>query len=204
MERSAPRWLKPTVEYGPLAAFLLTYFLWDGGGPGEPAGHQNLMTATLVLIVATVIAVTLAMVIERRIPKLPLFTAIIVTLFGGLTLLLNDDTFIKMKPTVVQLIFAAILAGGLIMKRPLLKHLLGEAWQMDDQGWRRLSFRFAVFFVVLGGLNEAVWRTQSDDVWVIFKVFGLSGLTLAFALCQIPLLRRHALASEVTESDPPR
>ena len=204
MERSAPRWLKPTVEYGPLAAFLLTYFLWDDSGAADALDHRKLMTATLVLIVTTVVAVTLAMVVERRVPKMPLFTAVVVTLFGGLTLLLNDEAFIKMKPTVVQLLFAAILAGGLMMKRPLLKYLLGEAWPMDEEGWRQLSLRFALMFVALGALNEVVWRTQTTDVWVVFKVFGLSGLTLAFALCQIPLLRRHALASEAPETDPPR
>lgn len=203
MKRNAPPWLRPAVDFGPLVAFFLTYVLLAGDSEGS-SDLQSLLTATLVLIVTTLAAVALAVVVERRIPKILIFTAVAVTLFGGLTLLLQDDTFIKMKPTVVQFIFAAILVGGLIMKRPLLKYLLGEAWQMDEQGWRRLSLRFALLFVALGVLNEVVWRTQTEAVWVTFKTFGLSGLTLVFALCQVPLLRRHALASEAPETDPPR
>lgn len=191
-QREAPPWLRPLVDYAPLVVFFAIYVLTG-----------DLMQATAAIIVAALLAVGLAAYVERRIPKMPLFSAGAIAFLGGLTLLLNDETFFKMKPTVVQLIFAAILAFGLLTKRPLLKYILGKSWPMDEQGWHRLSLRFALFFLAMAVLNEAVWRTQTTDFWVTFKVFGLSGLTFAFALCQVPLLRRHALASEGSESPPP-
>ena len=189
MHRTPPTWFKPAIEYGPLLIFVAVYFFVD------------LMAATAAIILATALAVAVAGVVERRIPRMPLFTAVVIAVFGGITLALNDETFIKMKPTFVQLFFAAILVGGLLFKRPLLKPLLGSSWPMDDLGWRRLTLRFAGFFVAMGALNELVWRTQTTDFWVVFKAVGLSGLTLAFVLCQLPLLRRHALASEASEPD---
>lgn len=180
--RRAPRWLKPMVEYGPLAVFFATYV---GSG---------LMPATGALIAATFVALALSLAFARRLPWLPLVTATIVGVFGGLTLWLNDDTFIKMKPTVVQALFAVVLLGGLAVGRPLLKLVLGTAWPMDETGWRRLTFRYGVFFAAMAGLNELVWRTQSTDVWVAFKVFGLIGLTLLFSLAQAPLMSRHHTA----------
>ena len=192
MSRSVPVWFKPSIEYGPLLIFLAVYFF------------AGLMAATAAIILAAAVAVAIAAVVERRIPRMPLFTAVVIAVFGGITLALNDETFIKMKPTFVQLFFAAILGGGLLLKRPLLKPLLGGSWPMDDLGWRRLTWRFAGFFVAMGALNELVWRTQTTDFWVVFKAVGLSGLTLTFVLCQLPLLRRHALASEASEQDQSR
>lgn len=190
MTRTLPAWFKPAIEYGPLLVFFAAYLL------------AGLMVATAAIIVAAALAVVAAALVEGRVPRMPLFTAVVIAVFGGITLVLNDETFIKMKPTFVQLFFAAILLGGLLLKRPLLKPLLGSSWPMDDLGWRRLTLRFAAFFVAAGVLNELVWRTQSTDFWVYFKTFGLSGLTLTFVLCQLPLLRRHALASEAAEQDP--
>ncbi|MCG8596890.1 MAG: septation protein A [Kiloniellales bacterium] len=189
MSRIPPAWFKPAIEYGPLLIFIAAYFF------------AGLMAATAAIILATTVAVAVAAAVERRVPRMPLFTAVVIAVFGGITLALNDETFIKMKPTFVQLFFAAILLGGLLFKRPLLKPLLGGSWPMDDLGWRRLTLRFAAFFVAMGALNELVWRTQTTDFWVVFKAVGLSGLTLAFVLCQVPLLRRHALASEASEPD---
>ena len=183
MTVAEPRWLKPTVDYGPLAAFFLVYMGWD------------LLTATAALMGATVIALALSLIVTRRVPVMPLVTAVVVGVFGGLTLWLEDETFIKIKPTIVEAMFSLILFGGLAFGRPLLKPLLGSAWAMNDDGWRKLTFRFAVFFAVVAVLNEIVWRTQSTDFWVSFKVFGILVLTLAFAVCQAPLLRRHALPS---------
>jgi intracellular septation protein len=174
-------WVKPTTEYGPLAVFFIVYLKWD------------LLTATGALIAATVVALTLSLIVERRVPMMPLITAIIVGVFGGLTLWLQDDTFIKMKPTIVEALFSIVLLGGLLFNRPLLKPLMGAAWPMDDTGWRKLTLRFAVFFAAMAVLNEIVWRTQTTDVWVTFKVFGLMALTLIFAVAQTPLLRRHAV-----------
>ena len=184
--RTAPTWLKPTVDYGPLLVFLALYFTSD------------LLTATAALIAATVLAVVLALWIERRVPWMPVVTAVVVGVFGGLTLWSGDETFIKIKPTIAQLLFATVLLGSVVLGRPVLKPLLGTAWPMDDAGWRRLSLRFAIFFLAMAGLNEAVWRTQTTDVWVLFKVFGLLGLTLLFALAQVPLMTRHRLP-EVAE-----
>lgn len=183
-QRPAPKWLKPTVEYGPLAAFFLAY-----------VGY-GLMPATAVLLVATALALVLSLVFSRRLPWMPLITAALVGLFGGLTLWFEDETFIKMKPTVVQAMFSGVLLGGLLFGRPLLKFLLGAAWPMDDVGWRRLTLRYGVFFAAMAALNEVVWRTQSTDVWVAFKVFGLFGLTLLFALSQAPLMTRHHLEAD--------
>ena len=182
--RAVPSWLKPVTEYGPLVVFFAAY-----------AG-TNLLWATAALMAATVVALGLSLAVARRVPLMPLVTAAVVGVFGGLTLWLQDETFIKMKPTVVQGLFAAILLGGLATGRPLLKPLMGAAWPMDDEGWRRLTLRFGLFFAVMAGLNEAVWRTQSTDVWVAFKVFGLMGLTLLFALAQAPLMSRHHIADD--------
>ena len=183
-EKSAPKWMKPIAEYGPLAMFFLAYWKWD------------LLTATGWLMGSTVVALGIYYVFSRRVPMMPLMTAIIVGIFGGLTLWLQDETFIKMKPTIVEGLFSAILLGGLVFKRPLLKPLMGHAWPMKDRGWRLLSFRFAIFFAAMAVLNEIVWRNYPTDVWVTFKVFGLMGLTLIFAITQAPLMKRFALPLE--------
>ncbi len=174
-----PKWLKPAVDYGPLAAFFAAYLVY------------GLMPATGVLLGATAIALVLSLVFTKSLPWMSLITAMVVGVFGGLTLWFNDETFIKIKPTVVQALFSAVLLGGLALGRPLLKLVLGAAWPMDDLGWRRLSLRYGLFFAAMAGLNEVVWRTQTTDFWVAFKVFGLMGLTLLFALSQAPLMSRH-------------
>ena len=183
-EKSAPKWMKPTAEYGPLGVFFLAYWKWD------------ILTATAWLMGATVIALGIYYVFSRRVPMMPLVAAIIVGIFGGLTLWLQDETFIKIKPTIVEGMFSVILLGGLLFKRPLLKPLMGHAWPMEDRGWYLLSFRFAIFFAAMAVLNEIVWRNYPTDVWVTFKVFGLLGLTLVFAVTQAPLLKRFALPLE--------
>ena len=184
MPKPAPPWLKPLTDYGPIAAFMAGYFTGD------------LMTATVWLMVATAIAVVLSLVIERRIPWMPLTTAIIVGVFGGLTLWLKDETFIKMKPTIIQVIFAVALLGGLLFKKSLLKPMLQSAWTLSDAAWRTLTFRFGLFFIGTAALNEVVWRTQSTDFWVTFKVFGLMGLTLLFFLAQTPFILRKNKAGD--------
>ena len=176
-----PGWLRPLIDFGPLAVFFATYLLWD------------LLTATGALIVATLIVLAIGFLIERRVAMMPLVTAVIVTIFGGLTLWLEDETFIKMKPTIVQFLFAAVLLAGLAFGKSLLKYVLQQALQLDEDGWRKLTWRWAGFFIVSGLINELVWRTQSTDFWVSFKVFGLLALTLAFALLQTPLILRHRI-----------
>jgi len=186
--QGGPSWLRPLVDYGPLAAFFLVYWLRD------------LTAATVAIMAATAVALVLALIVERRVPMMPLVTAAVVGIFGGLTLWLQDETFIKMKPTIVQLIFAAVLFGGLLLKRPLLKPLLGSAWPLDDDGWHKLSFRFAVFFLAMAAVNEAVWRTQSTDFWVTFKVFGIMGLTFLFVASQVYFMRAHMRGDDEAEA----
>lgn len=181
---SSHRWLKPASDYGPLAVFFAAYWLAD------------LLTATAALMGATVLALAASLILERRVPLLPLITAGVVGVFGGLTLWLADETFIKMKPTIVQVLFAAVLFGGLLFGKPLLKPLLGSAWRLHDRGWTLLTLRFAVFFLVMAGLNELVWRTQSTDVWVNFKVFGILLLTFLFTLAQVPMIGRYQLPDD--------
>jgi intracellular septation protein len=126
------------------------------------------------------------------VPLVPLITAAIVAVFGGLTLWLQDETFIKMKPTIVQALFAVVLLGGLALGRPLLKPLLGAVMPpMSERAWRQFTLRYALFFLAMAGLNELVWRTQSTDFWVTFKVFGLPGMTILFILAQIPFVGRE-------------
>jgi intracellular septation protein len=177
--KQSPGWLRPAVEYGPIAAFFVAYYMAD------------LFVATAAIMVATALALAVSYIVERRIPMMPLMTAGIVGVFGGLTLWLQDETFIKMKPTIIQAIFGAVLLGGLFAKRLFLKSLLGAAWNLTDKGWRTLTVRFSLFFFLMGTLNELVWRTQSTEFWVNFKVFGLMGLTFVFIMSQIPMLKRH-------------
>ena len=177
-------WVKHLVDWGPLIAFFVAFKI---GG---------LMQATAVLIVATTILTGLGYALTRKIQPMPIVTLVVVGIFGGLTLWLQDETFIKMKPTIILSLFAAVLIGGLLMGRPLLKSLMGSALELDDAGWRKLTARFALFFVATALLNEFIWRTQSTDLWVDFKVFGILGLNVLFILSQIPLIRRHQLNSQ--------
>jgi intracellular septation protein len=179
--KQSPGWLRPVVEYGPLVAFFIAYSMAD------------LFVATASIMVATALALALSYIVERRVPVTPLITAGIIGVFGGLTLWLQDETFIKMKPTIIQAIFGTVLISGLLAKRLFLKSLMGAAWHITDEGWRVLTVRFSLFFFLSAMLNEAVWRTQSTDLWVNFKVFGLMGLTLIFILTQLPLLKQYAI-----------
>ncbi len=181
----APRWLQPAVDYGPLAIFFLVYL------------SAGLMAATAAVIAASLIGLALAWTLQRRVPMIPLLTAAVVAVFGGLTLWLQDETFIKMKPTIVQALFAAILLGGLAFDRPLLKPLFGRMMPpLSDLAWRRFTLRYAVFFIAMALLNELVWRTQSTNLWVTFKVFGLSGLTFLFILTQMPFIARETRSAQ--------
>jgi intracellular septation protein len=189
----APGWLKPAVDYGPLAVFFASYLAF------------GLMAATAVLIAVSLAALPLAWLLERRVPLVPLITAAIVAVFGGLTLWLQDETFIKMKPTIVQALFAVVLLSGLAFGRPLLKPLLGAVMPpMSERAWRQFTLRYALFFLAMAGLNELVWRTQSTDFWVTFKVFGLPGLTILFILAQIPFVGRETRTAQAEPARPAR
>jgi intracellular septation protein len=194
MSISAPRWLKPVVDYTPLVAFFIAYLI------------KGLFVATGALMAATVIVVILSLALERRVPVMPLVTAGIVMVFGGLTLWFNDERFIKMKPTIVQALFSVALFGGLLFRKPLLKSVLGNAWQLTDRGWNQLTLRFAIFFAAMAVLNEIVWRSVSTDLWVDFKIFGILLLTFIFTAFQVPLITRHQLpeAPKPAEETPPQ
>ena len=177
--RTAPRWLQPATEYGPLLLFFVVYL------------SRGLMPATAALLAATAVGLALSWFFLHRLPWLAVVAAAGVGIFGGLTLWLQDDSFIKMKPTIVNAIFAAILLGGLALNRLPLQKVLGKSITVDEAGWRALSLRWGLFFILLAVLNEVVWRTQSEEFWVGFKVFGLIGLTVLFSVAQLPLIRRH-------------
>lgn len=178
-DTSAPKWLKPAVDFGPLAVFLGLYWL------------KGLLPATAGLMAATAVALVLSYVFTRKVALMPVVTAAVVGVFGGLTLWLNDETFIMMKPTIVYGLFAAVLGGGLALNRPTVKAVLGEALHLDDDGWRALSLRFCLFFLGMAILNEVVRRVASMDTWVLWKVPGSMALTFIFMLFQMPLIRRH-------------
>ena len=180
-EETEKNWVKPATEYGPLAVFLITYY---GAG---------IYAATAALMGATAIALTFSFVINRRLPLMPIITAVIVGIFGALTLIFQDDTFIKVKPTIVYVLFASILITGLVLGKPLLKIVMGTAWPMTDRGWHLVTRRFSIFFIAMAIVNEFVWRTQTLEFWVNFKVWGGIGLTLIFALSLTPTLNRHKI-----------
>lgn len=187
VERAPPNpLLKLAIEVGPLVAFFIANSRW------------GIITGTGVFMVVTIISLGLSLSLFRRIPMLPLATAVFVLFFGGLTIILNDDFFIKIKPTVVNTLFGVLLLGGVALNRLVMKPLLGTVLALTDEGWRKLSVRWAVFFFVLAILNEIVWRNVSTDMWVNFKVFGIMPLTILFSFSQVPLLTRYRLEKETT------
>lgn len=177
--RKAPSWLNPLCEYGPLVVFFVTYLLGD------------LFQATAAVMVATFAALVISYAVARVWPKVPLITAPILLVLGGLTLYLQDETFIKIRPTIVNGLFCVALLISVYLKKSPLKFLMGQALEMSEEGWRILTLRFGFFFAFLAGMNELVWRTQSNDFWVTYKVVGGMALTFAFLLSQAPLINRH-------------
>jgi len=215
-ERDVPPLTKAALEIGPLAVFFLAFQFGEDllaiPGLADPlaavTGRQVLEGQTGPLFVATAcfmvaIAVSLAMswAITRSLPRMAVVTAVVVAVFGGLTLALQDETFIKMKPTVVNLLFALILGAGLLQGRSYLKYLMGSALPMRDEGWMIFTRRWVAFFVFLAVLNEVIWRTQSDAFWVSFKTFGNLPLTLGFVIAQYPLLERYAIEDGKDDGD---
>ena len=183
MAPSAPRlnpFLKLALELGPLGVFFVA---------NQRAG---IFTATAIFIAATVLALGVHYALVRKLPIMPLVSGAVVVVFGGLTLALQDEQFIKLKPTIVNCLFGVILGGGLLLlKRPLLKPIFGAAFQLTDEGWRKLTVRWALFFFVLAAINEVAWRGFSTDAWIASKMFVSFPATLVFAFFQIPLLRRY-------------
>ena len=173
--------LKLIIDLAPLAVFFIAY------------RFMGMLPATAVLVGATLLSVVAAKVLLGKVSPMLIVSAVLVTFFGGLTLLLDDPRFIKMKPTIVNLLFAGVLGFGLVSGRNFLKYVLGEALHLTTEGWRQLTLRWIGLFVGLAVLNEIVWRTQSEDTWVNFKFPGMLVLTMMFTALQVPLLRRHAV-----------
>ena len=173
--------IKLLVELGPLVVFFI----------GN--SRYGIFAGTGAFMVATVIALAVSRAVLGRIPTMPLVSGFFVIVFGGLTLWLQDDQFIKLKPTIVNGWFAAILFAGLAAGKSLLKIVFDDVFRLTEEGWRQLTFRWALFFVALAILNEIVWRFFSTDFWVSFKVFGIMPITMAFAIAQVGLLKRHEL-----------
>ena len=190
--------LKLALELGPLALFFFANAYAGRFGYGE---EQRIYVATALFVGSTLLALAINYALVRRLPIMPLVSAGVVLVFGGLTLYLQDETFIKLKPTIVNAMFGLILLAGLYFRKALLQIVLDSVFDLTDEGWRKLTIRWAIFFFVLAALNEIVWRTQSTDFWVSFKVFGIMPLTLAFALAQTPLLMRHDAKKDASPAD---
>ena len=181
MNKSQPHPLfKFATELGPLLVFFAAN------------AKFQLFVATGAFMVAIVAAMIASYVVTRHIPLMALVTGVIVIVFGTLTLVLHDETFIKVKPTIIYSLFAAVLGGGLLFGRSFIAIMFDQVFNLTPEGWRKLTLRWALFFFALALLNEIVWRTQSTDVWVTFKVFGVLPLTVVFAALQYPLLTKHA------------
>jgi intracellular septation protein len=188
--------LKLALELGPLIVFFFANArgawlaekipaLANLGGP--------LFIATLSFMIATALSLTVSYALTRTLPIMPLVSGVVVLVFGTLTLWLKDETFIKMKPTIVNALFGAILLGGLWFGKSLLGYVFDSAFKLDAEGWRKLTLRWGLFFLVLAIINEVVWRNFSTDFWVAFKVWGTMPLTLAFTMSQMPLIMKHAM-----------
>ncbi|SOR29674.1 putative intracellular septation protein (IspA/IspZ family) [Methylorubrum extorquens] len=191
--RHLPPLLKLALEVGPLTVFFLGNAYAERFGV---AAESKLFVATGLFIVATMIALAVHFALLRRLPIMPLVSGVVVLVFGGLTLVLQDKTFIMMKPTIVNTLFGLVLLGGLAFNKSLLSVVLDSMFALTDVGWRKLTFRWGLFFLALAVVNEVVWRTQTEDFWVSFKVFGIMPLTVAFALAQTPLLLRYERKDE--------
>ncbi len=173
--------LKLALELGPLVIFFVTNSMY------------GIFYATGTFMVATAVSLVASRAILRKIPIMPLVTGVFVLVFGGLTLYLQDETFIKMKPTIVNTLFGFILLGCLAYNQLIWKMLLGDVFRVTDEGWRKLQFRWGCFFLVLAVLNEIVWRNVSTDTWVSFKTFGIMPLSILFGMLMVPVLQRYEL-----------
>ncbi|MDB5570695.1 MAG: septation protein [Hyphomicrobiales bacterium] len=176
--------LKLVLEMGPLVAFFLTNYKF------------GIFPATGVLMACVVAALIASWILTRHLPVMPVVTCVAVVVFGALTFFFQDELFIKLKPTIVNALFGTVLLGALAFGKPLLPVVLDSVMRLTEEGWRKLTLRWGLFFFVLAAVNEVVWRTQTTDFWVSFKAFGIMPLTIVFALAQVPLLLRHELKSD--------
>ncbi|WP_298963917.1 septation protein A [uncultured Roseibium sp.] len=191
--------LKLALELGPLGVF----FLFNARGeqlaasfPVLQAIGEPIFLATAAFMVAISISLTVSLWLTRRLPIMPLVSGVVVLVFGALTLWLHDELFIKLKPTIVNSLFGSILLLGLVFGKALLGYVFDSAFKLTDEGWRKLTLRWGIFFFVLAAINEIVWRNFSTDFWVNFKVFGIMPITLLFTLSQLPLIQKHAIVED--------
>jgi len=175
---------KLVIELGPLLIFF-----------GVNAAY-GIFAGTAAFMVATIVSLGVAWLRYHKVPTMPLVSAVIVLVFGGLTLYLQDETFIKLKPTIVYAMFAVLLGAGLLTRKPVLELLFGPVFNLTDEGWRKLTLRWALFFVAMAVLNEVVWRNFSTDTWVSFKAFGFLPITFIFAMAQVPLMQRYGVPED--------
>lgn len=187
--------LKLALELGPVALFVLTYNFGDrfaaiAGLTG--IWEKPIFLATAVIMVATLISIITSWALTRTLPAMPLVTMVVVSVFGGLTLYLQDDLFIKLKPTIINTLFGLTLLGGMVFGKSLLRVVMDAAFSMDEEGWAKLTWRWGVFFLFLAVVNEVVWRNFSESFWVGFKLWGMTGLTFIFVASQTPLMMRHS------------
>lgn len=176
--------LKMALDIGPLLIFFAANTV------------SGIFTATAVFMVAITASIALTFAIERKISPMPVLTCALVLIFGGLTLWLSNENFIKIKPTILYSMFAAVLVGGLAFNRLFIKYLLGQTMHLADPAWRALTWRWSIFFLALAIVNEFVWRNTTTDTWVAFKVWGVFPLTLLFALSQTPFIARHQIEGD--------
>ena len=179
--------LKLMLELGPLVIFFAAN------------SYAGIYVGTGVFMVATLVAILLMWVLARRVAIMPLVSAALVFVFGGLTLWLQDDHFIKLKPTLIYLALGVALLGGLVFRKPLMPYVFDGMMKLTDEGWRKLTLRWGIFFLVMAVLNEIVWRSFSTDTWVSFKTFGFLPMTVIFAMLQAPLMARNELKGEAGE-----
>lgn len=173
--------MKQLFEFFPLIVFFVVYYKSD----------KDLYLSITAVIIATLISLVALYIKERKISTMMLVSTVILVVFGGLSIFLKNDIFFKMKPTIINALFAIILIGSTFFNKPVLKMLLNTSMKLTDQGWSLMNKLWSGFFIFLALLNEIVWRTQTTDVWVNFKVFGIMGITIVFTIIQIPLLKKH-------------
>tara|TARA_B100000678_G_scaffold78779_1_gene65232 strand:- start:401 stop:955 length:555 start_codon:yes stop_codon:yes gene_type:complete len=179
--------IKFFADFGPLLIFFIIYF----------NNENDLKVAIPPFIIATLIALITVYFLEKKIPMVPLVSGVLITLFGGLTLYFDNKIFFYMKPTIINVLFAAVLFfGKYFTKKPLLKIFFQNALNLEDEGWKKLNYRWIGFFIFIAILNEIVWRTQSEVFWVNFKVWGLLPISFLFAASQVPLINKYKLKQQ--------
>jgi intracellular septation protein len=187
MTEPSRKWVRYFVDYSALVVFLAAFFLTG----------RDMTKATWALVAGSAVALAVGLAVERRLAVFPLIAGGAALVFGGLSLFFHDTRLLKIKPTVMNTIFGLVLLVGLVLRKHPLKLLLGDAFTMPEAAWRRLTISYALFFLGLAALNEAVWRTQTDSVWVLFRFPGMMIITLAFTLTQLPFLMRYVKAEDL-------